>query len=832
MKTGLLVIILLLVSGLGVANAQETANWTILHYTAVDNDLEQAAFNDYYEMQVAGSGGGVNIVTQFDRADGHETRFGDWTDTRRFVIEPVPPLPQLDLEGKREAIVRYVVAQGADEADTRAEAAQLDDATVSTIFENANLGVSFNQMPVEVLDEVDMGDPQALVDFLVWGVQNYPAEHYLVVIGSHGAGWRGIGPDEGAGESILELTEIDAALAEARAYLGLDKFDIVGFDACLMAVTDVAVMLEPHAEYVLFSQEVIPGNGWEYTESITAMKENPDWDAFQVGAAFIDNYMSYYAGVGARTKLGLSLVETAGLPDLLAALENFSAVVAADTVGLLSPLGIARNNSQTFGTSLGDRADYYSYVDLRDLMDWFSRQTTITEDAYDAAQAVIAAYDAAVVYSLADSALPGATGLAVYLPSGPGYYETDGVGYPALAPARFAFWQDYLDQFYSTIVTELDGSALQLEITGVFTLGELGSSVDTPVIFFDAAGVGVVDLAYTIAYVYEDGSNTIVDTAPIAYTSILPTGETVIEYPSELTPSTFTWGVEFPFISDGTARVLSLLQTSSGGGNEALVEGTYVSAEGSQPAYLIFDVSTLAHVGTLAIANEAPYEVNPLPGDQFIVNAFDRSPDGEISTLPLTDTPLTFGAAPFTVEYAPAVSGSYTISLTMVDMAGNRVVANTELAIDNDAVDGSLRGYTDTNEGVYFQYPHAWGESYLISNDDGSVTGAISDVDGVQSLYIDTYPDTDAQAALEMILNWMEVDSEITETTFGGWPAYSASYPVETDEGTAYVTAFSVFSEESGSAVVFSLQSTADEQVDADLIGLLDATLTLFAPLE
>ena len=74
----------------------------------------------------------------------------------------------------------------------------------------------------------------------------------------------------------------------------------------------------------------------------------------------VDNYITYYAGVGARTKLGLSLVETAGLPNLLAALQTFSEVVAADTVELLSPLGVARNNSQTFGASIGDRADYYS----------------------------------------------------------------------------------------------------------------------------------------------------------------------------------------------------------------------------------------------------------------------------------------------------------------------------------------------------------------------------------------------------------------------------------------------------------------------------------------
>ncbi len=553
-----LLLALLLVSSFTVVQAQPApANWTIMHYTNVDNNLESAGFNDYYEMQNVGSGYGVNIVAQLDRAEGFDSRFGDWTDTRRFLIEYVPPLAEATIEEKRAAVVDYLVALGAGDIDTlTAQAANTSDDVFESIYEENNLGVTFEQTPVQELGEVDMGDPQSLVDFIEWSVLNYPAEHYMLVIGSHGGGWRGIGPDDGGGqESMLDLPEIDQALTIARQNLGLDTLDIVGFDACLMAVADVAETLAPHADYVLFAQEVIPSNGWDYFDSITAMQENPDWDSFQVGSAFINSYMDYYAGPGARTKVGLSMVDTTAMPYLMAALEDFSAAVGTDTAALLSALGTARNNSQTFGTSLGDRADFYSYVDLRDFMSWFSLQTSISEEAYQAALAVIAAYDETVVYSRADSRLPGATGLAVYLPSGPVSYDAS---YPDMAPASFGLWQAYLDQFYETIVSELDGSALQLDITNVFTLGDSGSSVDTPVVFFDAAGLGVVDLSYSILYMADDGTRTVVDTAPISYTTILPTGESLIEYPTELTPSTFNWGVEFPFVSDGTNRVLSL----------------------------------------------------------------------------------------------------------------------------------------------------------------------------------------------------------------------------------------------------------------------------------
>ena len=105
----IVILAILLLGSVGMTRAQETANWTILHYTAVDNNLEGAAFNDYYEMQTAGSGEGVNIVTEFDRAEGFDKRFGDWTDTRRFFIQKSPALPVLDVAGQREALIGYFV---------------------------------------------------------------------------------------------------------------------------------------------------------------------------------------------------------------------------------------------------------------------------------------------------------------------------------------------------------------------------------------------------------------------------------------------------------------------------------------------------------------------------------------------------------------------------------------------------------------------------------------------------------------------------------------------------------------------------------------------------
>jgi hypothetical protein len=831
-KALVLALLIISMSMMGAIHAQTApANWTIMHYTAVDNDLEGAAFNDYYEMQSIGSGEGVNIVAQLDRAEGFESRFGDWTDTRRFFIQQVPPQPAPDMAAIRAAVVDYLVAAGAGDAESLTQqAAQAPDDVLRNLYEANNLGVTFEQTPVQELGELDMGDPQSLVDFIEWSVQNYPAEHYMLIIGSHGGGWRGIGPDNGGAQpSMLDLPEIDAALTTARENLGLDKLDIIGFDACLMAVTDVAAMLEPHADYVLFSQEVIPSNGWEYFNSISAMQQNSDWDAFQVGSAFVDSYMEYYAGQGARTKVGLSLVDTAALPNLRESLANFAAVVSADTAEVLSALGTARNNSQIFGASLGDGGEHYSYIDLRDFMNWFSLQPTITEDEYFAALEVIAAYDAAVPYSQADSRLPRAYGLSVYLPSTAGTYDAT---YPTMAPETMTFWDQYLTGFYDTVATALDGSSLQLEITDVFTLGGVGSFVDNPVVFFDAGGQGVVNLAYTISYVAEDGTYMVVDTSPISYNTILPTGELLIEYPSELTPSTFNWSVEFPFISDGTNRALSLLQTSNAG-NELSVSGTYVTPQGSQPAVLVFDAETRTYSGLLASDGVTVYQAAPNPGDQFIVDLVSISPDGEVFTQPQTDTPLTFGLEPFSLFLLPAVSGDYSIHLTMTDLAGNTISRRTDLAINNDTIDGTVRGYTDTNEGIHFEYPFNWGESYSYTNEDGSLTNAVSDADGTQNVYVDVFYETDAASALESILNMTDgVVSDVTETTFGGVPAVTATIVSETDDGTLTSVVIALANEPGASVVVFTFAGVGqDVQPDPAVIQWLGATLEFFPPL-
>ena len=41
-------------------------------------------------------------------------------------------------------------------------------------------------------------------------------------------------------------------------------FELIGFDACLMASVEMASVASPYAKYMVASEEVEPGSGWDY----------------------------------------------------------------------------------------------------------------------------------------------------------------------------------------------------------------------------------------------------------------------------------------------------------------------------------------------------------------------------------------------------------------------------------------------------------------------------------------------------------------------------------------------------------------------------------------
>ena len=128
---------------------------------------------------------------------------------------------------------------------------------------------------VEKLDDkLCMSEPQSLTDFLNWGKQNYPADRYILVLWDHGGGFSlGYGSDSlnrrKDGDTMLVNEMIEAISASGM------KFDVIGFDACLMQTLETAVAFEPYADYYIASEESEGGFGWFYTSSFGRLAEDP-----------------------------------------------------------------------------------------------------------------------------------------------------------------------------------------------------------------------------------------------------------------------------------------------------------------------------------------------------------------------------------------------------------------------------------------------------------------------------------------------------------------------------------------------------------------------------
>ena len=247
-------------SGAGSAGAAGTKagqTWTVLLYQDADDQvLEKDIMTDLNEAERVGSTDRVNIVSQIDRYKGAYSGDGNWDDTCRYFIKNDQDLNNLNSQ---------LLQKG----------------------------------------EANMSDGNTLVDFVKWGMENYPADKYVLVLSDHGMGWPGGWSDPNPGGpgprgiplaramgDDLYLMELDDALATIQRDTGLEKFEIIGMDACLMSHLEVFNALEPYARYAVASQETEPALGWAYTAFLDTLTKNPDISGADLSKSIVDTYIS------------------------------------------------------------------------------------------------------------------------------------------------------------------------------------------------------------------------------------------------------------------------------------------------------------------------------------------------------------------------------------------------------------------------------------------------------------------------------------------------------------------------------------------------------------
>jgi hypothetical protein len=112
----------------------------------------------------------------------------------------------------------------------------------------------------------DMANSDNLADTIAWAQKNYPAKHFMVILSDHGGGWQGANQSESK-NSWMNIADIESGLKKAVEKSG-QKIDVVGFDECLMASAEVAHQISGCADYMVGSEEVEGGAGWQYDEAL------------------------------------------------------------------------------------------------------------------------------------------------------------------------------------------------------------------------------------------------------------------------------------------------------------------------------------------------------------------------------------------------------------------------------------------------------------------------------------------------------------------------------------------------------------------------------------
>lgn len=257
-----------------------------------------------------------------------------------------------------------------------------------------------------------MGDEATLSDFLNYAKTNYPANKTMFLLWNHGGGTvHGAAADELFGGDTLDLQEMHHAF-QANYELSYENppFDIIGFDTCLMATVDVAATFSDIGGYLVASQEVEPGNGWNYTGWVSALAENPAMHAKELGTIICDTYQTGCELVGTQDNITLSLTNLSKIASVLTAYEDFGKEALTNACidpSFFSYFGRVATATENYGGNTREQG-YTNMVDLGHLARQSAELLPMTSNN------VLAALSDCVEYKVSGPYRQEATGLSCY----------------------------------------------------------------------------------------------------------------------------------------------------------------------------------------------------------------------------------------------------------------------------------------------------------------------------------------------------------------------------------------------------------------------------------
>lgn len=476
------------------APAKPKYKWTVLVYLAGDNNLSAEMIYGLLEMKagLADSRGDVAVVAQLNPRGGGlpvqryvicgdsgaaDAPGGDPDDANSFSVRPgslpadallaqqivddeesriLPEMLRLviDHHDKLPILAPTVSRRSPErlaEIETQLTSAvkTADRKTFSKrVQENAELLPAFKD--ASLTD--DTGNPWTLLRFLFWGIDNFEADKYMVVLSGHGSGAVGdfLRDDSSGGSlTVAALGEIFTLLNQK---LGGRSLDILGLDSCLMSMAEVYCELSGKANIVIGAEGYEPNTGWPYRNVFEPLVKDPDIEARQYAKLIVDKYANYYFDYslnGVSVDLAACDCDSLIVEGLIKKVKTLVSAMKKTLTGrdkaqrdrLRDAIVLAHWNAQTY--------KFDQYADLHDFCDMLAEHTgevtgqsfnTISKKALDVSKYI----DQKVVLNSRYSgpAFQYSYGLSVYFP-----WAMCSKEYPELTFADKTEWGSFLELF-------------------------------------------------------------------------------------------------------------------------------------------------------------------------------------------------------------------------------------------------------------------------------------------------------------------------------------------------------------------------------------------------
>lgn len=386
-KTNLLIINFLL---LLTSSTQAIADWTVLVYAQANNNLSQYAEKNFADMTTIGSNENLNILVEWHQPN----RPGAW---------------------------RYKIDKGK----------MTFDACISP--------------------ESDGNNPQDLINAMQWAVSKYPAKKYSLVLWNHGIGvidpswgkyrpWTNqksfISPSivqnnpriqiDGITRGILfnEQTRtymtnqhLSTALSQIKSsVLGGKKLDLIGMDACLMAMVEVGYQTKNYADIMVASEEVELAHGWHYA-SIMQLLKNESLSPFQLAQGIVLTYNLYYKDrIQFYTQSAINLNNMDALKQSLDNMVRLAKKCKESNIAVTNAIKKSRQTSLQFSAS--SYIDLHSFLtDLQQNLNMISSRHNSLNELKQAVTSSMSLVETTVIAHTCGRRMSRAKGLSIYFPT-------------------------------------------------------------------------------------------------------------------------------------------------------------------------------------------------------------------------------------------------------------------------------------------------------------------------------------------------------------------------------------------------------------------------------